>query len=67
MKLSKPSVDNMDINQCAAYLGISPDTLYKYVHIKKVPAYRLGNRWRFNRILIDDWIRKECEKAEELH
>ncbi len=52
----------MDIRQCARYLGISSDTLYKYATDRFVPAFKLGNRWRFKKSMIDEWITKECEK-----
>ncbi len=39
----------MDIRQASDYLGISPDTLYKYASEGFVPAFKLGNRWRFKR------------------
>ena len=37
----------MNIRQASQYLGVSPDTLYKYVGEQKIPAFKLGNRWRF--------------------
>src|SRR5258708_39635816 len=44
----------MDIRQAADYLGISPDTLYKYASEGFVPAFKLGNRWRFQRSRLND-------------
>jgi excisionase family DNA binding protein len=46
----------MDIRQAADYLGISPDTLYKYASEGFVPAFKLGNRWRFKRSRLNDWM-----------
>ena len=46
----------MDIRQAARYLGISPDTLYKYASTGVVPAFKLGNRWRFKRSRLDQWM-----------
>ena len=48
----------MDIRQAADYLGISADTLYRYASEGTVPAFRLGNRWRFKRSLLDAWMVK---------
>src|SRR6266478_9798662 len=33
----------MNIRQASQYLGVSPDTLYKYVNEQKIPAFKLGN------------------------
>ncbi len=46
----------MDIRQASDYLGISPDTLYKYASEGLVPAFKLGNRWRFKKSAIDAWM-----------
>jgi excisionase family DNA binding protein len=46
----------MDIRQAAEYLGISGDTLYRYASEGVVPAFKLGNRWRFKKDLLDTWM-----------
>ena len=46
----------MDIRQAADYLGISGDTLYRYASEGFVPAFKLGNRWRFRKSLLDVWM-----------
>lgn len=46
----------MDIRQAADYLGISADTLYRYASEGFVPAFKLGNRWRFRKSLLDGWM-----------
>jgi excisionase family DNA binding protein len=46
----------MDIRQASEYLGISGDTLYRYASEGFIPAFKLGNRWRFKRSLLDAWM-----------
>jgi excisionase family DNA binding protein len=46
----------MDIRQASDYLGISGDTLYRYASEGFVPAFKLGNRWRFKKTLLDAWM-----------
>jgi excisionase family DNA binding protein len=46
----------MDIRQASDYLGISGDTLYRYAAEGTIPAFKLGNRWRFKRSLLDAWM-----------
>ena len=46
----------MDIRQAADYLGISGDTLYRYASESFIPAFKLGNRWRFRKSLLDAWM-----------
>lgn len=49
----------MDIRQAAEYLGISPDSLYKYASESFIPAFKLGNRWRFKRSLLESWMEQQ--------
>jgi excisionase family DNA binding protein len=52
----------MDIRQASDYLGISPDSLYKYASESTVPAFKLGNRWRFKRTLLDAWMDRQSQQ-----
>ena len=52
----------MDIRQASDYLGISPDTLYKYASEGFVPAFKLGNRWRFKRSRLDEWMDQQSNQ-----
>jgi len=55
----------MDIRQAADYLGISPDTLYKYASESFIPAFKLGNRWRFKKSRLDDWMDQQSGVAPQ--
>ncbi len=54
----------MNIRQAAQYLGVSPDTLYKYVGEQKIPAFKLGNRWRFKKSKLDQWMEEKSNQME---
>jgi excisionase family DNA binding protein len=54
----------MTLREASQYLGISPDTLYKYLSESKIPAFKLGNRWRFKKDLLDRWMEKKSEHTE---
>lgn len=51
----------MDIRLAADYLGISPDSLYRYASDGTVPAFRLGNRWRFKKSRLDQWMEDQSD------
>lgn len=53
----------MDIRQAAAYLGICTDTLYAYASEGSIPAFKLGNRWRFKRSRLDKWMDAKINKV----
>ena len=53
----------MTLREASQYLGISPDTLYKYAG-DTIPAFKLGNRWRFKKDVLDRWMEKKSEHTE---
>ena len=54
----------MNIRQASQYLGVSPDTLYKYVSEEKIPAFKLGNRWKFKKSILDSWMEDRSLMSE---
>ncbi len=54
----------MNIRQASEYLGVSPDTLYKYVYEEKIPAFKLGNRWKFKKTILDSWMERKSSVGE---
>jgi excisionase family DNA binding protein len=55
----------MTLREASQYLGISPDTLYKYLSEDRIPAFKLGNRWRFKKDLLDRWMERKSERPIE--
>jgi excisionase family DNA binding protein len=57
------SPEVMNIRQASDYLGVSPDTLYKYVSEDRIPAFKLGNRWKFKKTILDAWMERQSLAA----
>jgi excisionase family DNA binding protein len=53
----------MDILEASEYLGVSRETLYKYVSEERLPAFKLGNRWKFKKTLLDRWIEAQVTQS----
>lgn len=47
----------LSVDEICAHLGISRDTIYKWIDRKGMPAHRVGRLWKFNKAEIDDWVR----------
>ncbi|MCJ7503388.1 MAG: helix-turn-helix domain-containing protein [Acidobacteriia bacterium] len=54
----------MDIREASEYLGVSRETLYKYVYEERIPAFKLGNRWKFKKTVLDPWMEKQSTQRE---
>jgi excisionase family DNA binding protein len=61
--LSIESREVMNIRQASQYLGVSPDTLYRYIYEAQIPAFKLGNRWKFKKTVLDRWMEKKINTA----
>jgi excisionase family DNA binding protein len=55
----------MDIRAASEYLGVSRETLYKYVYEERVPAFKLGNRWKFKKTVLDRWMERQSAQSEQ--
>jgi excisionase family DNA binding protein len=44
--------------QVARYLRVDKFTVYRLVAQKKIPAFKVGNQWRFKQELLDDWLKR---------
>ena len=54
----------MNIRQASQYLGVSADTLYKYVYEERIPAFKLGNRWKFKKTILDSWMERKSTQGD---
>ena len=46
----------LSVDEIAEYLGITRDTIYKWIDKKKMPAHRVGRLWKFKKEQIDSWV-----------
>ena len=44
--------------QVARYLRVDKFTVYRLVSQKKIPAFRVGNQWRFKQEMVEAWLLK---------
>ena len=53
-----PSLDSeiLTIEEVAAYLRLTPQTIYKWAQEKRIPAAKLGKEWRFRKSIVDQWL-----------
>ncbi len=54
----------MNIREASAYLGVSTKSLYRLLREKRIPAFKLGNRWRFKNSVLDGWMEKQSTHRE---
>lgn len=52
-----PTTRWLSVEQVAEYLGISKETVYRWLEKGTVPAHRVGKLWRFETNEIDEWVK----------
>jgi excisionase family DNA binding protein len=48
----------LSLKEVSELLRISKETLYKLVYKKKIPCIKVGRQYRFNKNIIDLWLKK---------
>ncbi|OGQ80548.1 MAG: hypothetical protein A3F90_16625 [Deltaproteobacteria bacterium RIFCSPLOWO2_12_FULL_60_19] len=49
----------MTTKEVARYLRVDQYTIYRLVTQKKIPAFKIGNQWRFKRSILDRWLKSK--------
>jgi len=47
----------LSVDEICQYLGVSNDTVYKWIDKQGMPAHRMGRLWKFKKDEVDDWVR----------
>jgi excisionase family DNA binding protein len=50
----------LTLAQVAKYLHVDKFTVYRLVASKQLPAFKVGNQWRFERKLLENWLKKNA-------
>lgn len=46
------------VDEVAAYLGVSNDTVYAWLATKGMPGHKVGRFWKFKLEDVDSWVRE---------
>ena len=46
------------LEEIAEHLGVSKDTIYRWIAKKQMPAHKVGKLWKFKISEIDKWVTK---------
>lgn len=51
----------VSLEEIAAHVGVSRDTVHRWIRARKMPAHRVGHLWKFKVSQVDAWV--EAGKA----
>lgn len=47
----------LSVDEIATHLGVSRDTVYKWISRKGLPGHKVGKLWKFSTSEVDEWVR----------
>ena len=47
----------LSIHEICNHLGVSKDTVYKWIDKHAMPAHRMGRLWKFKKDEVDKWVK----------
>ena len=47
----------LSVEEIAKHLGVSKETIYRWVEKEKIPASKVGRQWKFKVSEVDEWVK----------
>ena len=56
----------LSVGEIGKHLGVSSDTVYRWIDKRGMPAHRVGRLWKFKKRQVDAWVETggaaDCKK-----
>jgi excisionase family DNA binding protein len=46
----------VSLEEIAEHLGVSRDTIYRWIDDRGLPAHKVGRLWKFKVSQVDEWV-----------
>jgi excisionase family DNA binding protein len=66
MAASEPAGRWMNVDQCAAYIGRTPNAVRMLVKKGQIPRMPVGRKLQFDREKIDRWMKRHAKRGAML-
>jgi excisionase family DNA binding protein len=53
----------LTVPEVARYLGVHPFTVYRMLRSREIPAFRVGEDWRFHLPTVREWLEKKLSNG----
>ena len=53
----------VSLDEIARHVGVSKDTIHRWIRNREMPAHKVGRLWKFNVSQVDAWV--EAGKGNE--
>ncbi len=52
------------LEEAAGHLGVSTDTVHRWIRNRGMPAHQVGRLWKFKASEVDNWVRAGESREE---
>lgn len=56
----------LSVGDICTYLGVSNDTVYRWIEKQDMPAHRVGRLWKFKKEQVDAWVEAGGASSDRL-
>ncbi len=46
----------LSVEEIAIHLGVSKETIYRWLKRGRIPSHRIGKLWKFKPSEVDEWV-----------
>lgn len=57
----------LSVDEICKHLGVSNDTVYKWIEKHGMPAHRVGRLWKFKKADVDGWVKSGSASEASLN
>jgi excisionase family DNA binding protein len=54
----------LSLEQIAQHVGVSTDTIHRWIRLRDMPAHKVGRLWKFKVSQVDAWVRAGTSKQD---
>lgn len=54
------------VEEIANHLGVSKETIYRWLERRTIPAHRMGKLWKFKPSEVDQWVMNGGAEEERM-
>jgi len=63
MQVREMTEEIMTLKEVAEYLKLAEKTAYRLAAEGKIPGFKVGGSWRFEKVAIESWIKQQTIKS----
>ena len=65
--LAKKNPRWLSVSEIAEYIGVSTESIYRWIESRQLPAHKVGKLWKFKTEEIDGWIQSGEADDNSMH